>query len=149
MLIDQQQKPSETSQENVQRFSDLLLKSGGLLQNQAKDLVCTTNFMRNLYYQILHYILGKNPTSVQNTIALVQKKDAELKIIEGLHDHDLGHEIHNIHSSENDISNKLGPCRACNGPHFINNCDERTCIRSKPNLNSHIPSKCPRKHHSN
>ena len=30
MLIDQQQKPSETLQEYVQRFSDLLLKSSGL-----------------------------------------------------------------------------------------------------------------------
>ena len=29
-------------------------------------------------------MLGKNPTSVQNTITFAQKKDAELHIIEGL-----------------------------------------------------------------
>ena len=56
-----------------------------------------TNLIRNLHNQKLHYVLGKNPTSVKNAITLVQKNDAELKIIEGLHNHDLGHEIHNIH----------------------------------------------------
>ena len=85
MLIDQQQKPSETLQEYIQRFSDLLLKSSGLSPHQAKDLVHITHFIRNLHNQKLqHYILGKNPTSVQNAIMLVQNKDAELKIIEGL-----------------------------------------------------------------
>ena len=90
MLIDQQQKSSETLQEYVQRFLDLLLKSSRLLPHQAKDLVDITHFIRNLHYQKLHYILGKKPTSVQNTIMLAQKKDGELKTIEGLHNHDLG-----------------------------------------------------------
>ena len=36
MLIDQQQKPSETLQEYVQRLSDLLLKSSGLLPSRPK-----------------------------------------------------------------------------------------------------------------
>ena len=103
MLIDQQQKPSETLQKYVQRFSDLLLKSSGLLPHQAKDLAHITHFIRNLHNQKLqHYILGQNPTSVQNAIMLAQKKDAELKIIEGLHNHDSGHEIHNIYPSWND-----------------------------------------------
>ena len=150
MLIDQQQKLLETLQEYVQRFSDLLLKSSGLLPNQAKDLAHIIHFIRNLYNQKLqHYILGKNPTLVKNAITLVQKKDAELKIIEGLHNHNLGHESHNIHSGWNDKSNKHGPCHACNGLHFIKDCDEKTCLRCKPNVNSHTPSKCPRKCNSN
>ena len=123
MLIDQQQNPSETLQEYVQRFSDLLLKSSGLLPHQAKDLVHITHFIRNLHKQKLqHYILDKNPMS-PNAIMLMQKSDTELKIIEGLHNHDLGHEIHNIYSCQNDKSNKLGPCYACNGPHFSKDCD--------------------------
>ena len=78
MLIDQQQKPSETLQKYVQRFSDLLLKSSGLLPQQAKNLVHITHIIRNLHNQKLqHYILGKYPTSVQDAIMLVQKKDAE------------------------------------------------------------------------
>ena len=47
-------------------------------------------------------MLGKNPTSVQNAITLVQKKDMELCIIEGLHNHDSGHEFNNIYDKEND-----------------------------------------------
>ena len=84
MLIDQQQKPSETLQEYVQRFSVLLLKSSRLLPHQATDLTHITHFIRNLLNQKWqHCVVGKNPTSVQNTITLAQKKDAELKIIEG------------------------------------------------------------------
>ena len=41
-------------------------------------------------------MLGKNPSSVQNAITLAQKKDAELHIIEGLHNHDPEHEINHI-----------------------------------------------------
>ena len=37
MLIDQQQKPAGTLQECVQKFSDLIFKSSGLLPYQAKD----------------------------------------------------------------------------------------------------------------
>ena len=85
MLIDQQQKPLETLQEYVQRFSDHILKSSGLLSYQAKDLAHFMHFIRNVHNQKLqHYILSKNCTSVKNAIMLVQKKDAELKIIEGL-----------------------------------------------------------------
>ena len=47
MLIDQQQKPSETLQEYMQRFSDLLLISNCLLQHQAKDLAHITHFIHN------------------------------------------------------------------------------------------------------
>ena len=98
MLIDQQQKPSETSQEYIKRFSDLLLKSSGLLLHQAKYLVYITHFIRNLHNQKLqHYIFGKNATSVQNIIRLAQKKDAEPKIIEGLYNHDSGHKINNMY----------------------------------------------------
>ena len=106
------------------------------------------HFIRNTHKK-LHYILAKNPTSVQNAITLAQKKNAELKIIEGLHNHDLGHEIHNIYPSWNDKSNKLGPCHTGNCPHIIKDCDKTTCLRCKLNLNSHMPSKCPRKCDSN
>ena len=92
MLIDQQQKPMESLQEYVQRFLDLLLKYSGLLLHQSKDLGHITHFICNLHNQKLqHNMLGKNPISVQNAITLVQKKDVELCIIEGLHYHDLGH----------------------------------------------------------
>ena len=136
-------------QEYIQRFSDLLLKSSGLLPHHAKDLAHITCFIRNLHNQKLHYILGKNPISVQNTITLGQKKDTELKIIQGLHNHDLSHEINNIYPSQIDKPNKIGPCHAYNGPPFIKDCDETMRLRCKPNLDNHMSSKCPRKCHPN
>ena len=77
MLIDQQQKPTWTLQDYVQNFSDLLFKSSGLLPHQAIDLAHITHFIHKFHNQKLqHYVLGKNPTSVQNpiTINLTQKK---------------------------------------------------------------------------
>ena len=90
-------------------------------------------------------MLGKNPTSVQNAITLAQKKDTELCIIEGLHNHDSGHEVNNIYNKQNDTQNNMGPCHACNGPHLIKDCNESICNRCKPNLDNHTPAKCPRK----
>ena len=147
MLIDQQQKPTETLQEYVQKFSDLLLKSSGLLPHQAKDLAHITHFICNLHNQKLqHYVLGKNPTSVQNAITLVQKKDAELCIIEGLHNHDPEHEINNISNKQYQNQNSnTGPCHGCNGPHLIKDCEDSVCKRCKPNLDNHAPARCPRK----
>ena len=75
MLIDQQQRPTDTLQECVQIFSDLLSKSSSILPHQAKDLAHITHFICNLHNQKLqHYVLGKSPTSVQNAITLAQKK---------------------------------------------------------------------------
>ena len=118
MLIDQQQKPTETLQEYIQKFSDLLLKSSGLLMHQAKDLAHITHFICNLHNQKLqHYMLGKNPTSVQNAITLAQKKDAKLCIIEGLHNHGPGQEINNISNKQyENLNSNTGPCHGCNGP---------------------------------
>ena len=82
-------------------------------------------------------------------MTMAQKKDTELKIIESLHNHDLGHEIHNIHAGWNDNPSKLRPCHTCNGPHFIKDCDKTMCLMCKPNDDDHTPSKCPRKSHSN
>ena len=66
MLIDQQQTPSETLQEYVQKFSHPLIISSSLLLHQAQDLAHKTHFICNLHNQSLHhYVLGKNPTSVQ------------------------------------------------------------------------------------
>ena len=60
MLIDQQQTASETLQEYVPRFLDLLLKSSSLPPCQAKDLTHITHFICNLHNQKLqHYLLGK------------------------------------------------------------------------------------------
>ena len=71
MLTNQQQKPSETLQDYMQRFSDLLLKSSRLLLHQVKDLAHITHFIWNLHNQMLqHYVLGKNPTPVQNAFIL-------------------------------------------------------------------------------
>ena len=80
---------------------------------------------------------------------LVQKKDTELKIIEGLHSNDLDQEVHNIHRSQTDKPTNPGTCHTCNGPHFIKVCDDTICLKYKPNLNNHILSKCPRRHPSN
>ena len=45
MLIDQQQRPTDTLQEYVQRFSDLLLKSSSLLNlNLIKLSIAHTEF---------------------------------------------------------------------------------------------------------
>ena len=119
MLFDQQQRAYETLQEYIQRFSDLLLKSSSLLPHQAKDLAHITYFIHNLHNQKLqHYVLGKNPTSVQYAITLALKKDAELHIIEGLHSHDAGHKINNI-ASKQVSKNSIGPCHACNGLHLV------------------------------
>ena len=74
---------------------------------------------------------------------LAQKKDAELRIIEGLHYHDSGHEINNIYPKYYDKSINMGPCHACNGPHLIKDCNEPACGRYKPNLDKDTPSKCP------
>ena len=121
MLIDQQQKPTETQQEYVQKFLDLLLKSSGLLSHQAKYLAHITHFICNLHNQKLqHYVLGKNPTSVQNNIMLAQKKDVELCIIEDLHNHDSGH--FNIFNTQNNNQNNMECCHACNGPHLVKDC---------------------------
>ena len=124
MLIDQQKKPTETLQEYVQRFSDLPLKSSGLLPHQAKDLTHIMHFICNLHNQkVQHYVLGKNLTSVQSAITLAQKMDAELCITEGLNNHDPGHKINHISNKQylGHISNP-GPCHGCSGPHLIRHC---------------------------
>ena len=64
-------------------------------------------------------MLGKHPTSVQNSITLAQKKDVKLCIIEGLYNHDSGHEVNNIYSKQNDNQHNMGPCHACNNPLLI------------------------------
>ena len=75
MLIDQQQTASETLQEYIQRFLDLLLNSSSLLPHQAKDLAHIMHFNCKLHNQKLqHCMLGQNLTSVQNAITLIQKK---------------------------------------------------------------------------
>ena len=147
MLIDQQQRPSETLQEYIQRFSALLLKSSGLLQHQAKDIAHITHFIRNLHNQKLqHYVLGKNPTSVQNAIMLAQKKDAELRIIEGLYNHVSGHKINNIYPKHSNKPIDIEPCHTCNGSHLIKDCNGSTCGMCNLNLDIHAPSMCPRQH---
>ena len=110
MLIDQQQNSSETLQEYVQKFQDLFLKSSGLLPHQANDLAHIMHFICNLHNQKLqHYVLGKNPTSVQNPATLAQKKH-ELCIIEGLHYHDPEHKIYHFSNKQYQIQNSpTGP----------------------------------------
>ena len=71
MLIDQQQKPTETLEEYVPNFWDLLVKSSGLLLHHAKYWAHITYFICNLHYlKLQHYVLGKNFASVKNTITL-------------------------------------------------------------------------------
>ena len=54
-------------------------------------------------------MLGKNPTSAQNSIMLAQNKDAEFCIIKGLHNHDSGHEINNITNNQIAFKTTLDP----------------------------------------
>ena len=127
-------------------FLDPLLQSSGLLLHQAEDLAHITNFICNLHNQKLHdYVLGKNSTSVQNAVMLVQKKDAELCFIEGLHNHDSWHKVNNIYIKQNNNQNSMGPCHVCNGPHLVKDCEESIWKTCKPNLDSYTPARCPKK----
>ena len=121
--------------------------SSSLLLHQAKDLAHITHFICNLHNQKLqHYVLGKYPTSVQNAITLLQKKDAKLCIIEGLHNHDPGHKINNIYNKQHEDQNiNIGPCHACNNPHLIKDCEDSVCKRYRPNLDNHAPARCQEK----
>ena len=76
---------------------------------------------------------------------LAQKKDAELRKIEGLHNHGSGHEINNIYTKHNDKPINVRSCHTCNDPHLIKDCNESTFGKCKPNLDKHTPIKCPRK----
>ena len=69
-------------------------------------------------------MLGKNPSSVQNAIMLEQKRDVEVCIIEGLYNHDSGHEVNTIYNKQNDNQNNIGPCHARNSLHLIKDCNE-------------------------
>ena len=78
-----------------------------------------THLIHGLHNQKLQHVLGKNLTSVQNTITLVQKNDAELCIIEGLHNHNPGYEINHISNKQYQNQNSsTGPCHGCSGPHL-------------------------------
>ena len=99
------------------------------------------HFICNLHTQrIQHYVLGKNPTSVQNTITLA-KKDAELCIIEDLHNHDPEHKTNHISKKKYQSKNSnTGPCHACSGPRLIKDCENLVWKRWKPNLENHDTS---------
>ena len=75
-------------------------------------------------------MLGTNPTSVQNNITLAQKKDAELHIIEALHNQDPVHEINHISNKQyQGQSSNPGPLQCCSGPHLIRDCKNSVCKR--------------------
>ena len=105
------------------------------------------HFICNLYNQKLqHYVLGKNPASVQNAITLAQKKDAELCIIEGLHKHDPEHKINIISYKQYQSQNSnTEPCHGCSGPHLIKDCENSVCKRCKPKLDNHVPARFSRR----
>ena len=119
MLIDQQQTATETLQEIAKIF-----RPATQIQQPTttlgKRVGSITHFICNLHnHKLQHYVLGKNPSSVQKAITLEQKKDAELHIIEGLHSHDSVHDVNNITNKQNDDQNNMGSCHACSGPHLI------------------------------
>ena len=137
MLIDQHQKQTETLQEYIGKNSDLLLQ--WLPTLQVRDLVQITHFTCKFHnLKLQHYVLGKNPNSVQNAITLAQKKDAELHIIEGLYNLNPEHEINNMSNNhyQNQNSN-TGPCHGCSGPHLIKDCKDSVCKWYKPNLDTY------------
>ena len=89
---------------------------------------------------------GKNSTSAQNAVTLVQTKDAEFCIIEGLHNHDPEHEIYNISDKQyQNQSSNTGPCHGYNGPYLIKDCEDSECKRCRPNSDNYAPARCPRR----
>ena len=65
-------------------------------------------------------MLGNIPTSVQNVITLAQKKDADIHITEGLHNHDPENKMNNISNKQYQSQNSnTGLCHGCNDPHVI------------------------------
>ena len=66
-------------------------------------------------------------------------------MIEGLHNHNMEHEINNLTLQQTDRPTSPGPYHMCNCPQFIKDCNEATCLRCKPNLHNHSPDKYPRK----
>ena len=81
---------------------------------------------------------------MQHTIILAQKKDVELCIIEGLHNHDRVHENNHICNNQYQSQNSNpGLCHGCSGPHLVRECKNSVCKRCKPNLDSHVPARCP------
>ena len=90
-------------------------------------------------------MLGKDPTSVQNAITLAQKKDAELHIIEGSHNHDPEHEVYSISNKYYQNQNSdTGPCHGCSGP-YLKDCEIWVHKRCKPNLDNYVPARCPKR----
>ena len=122
-----------------------MLKSSDLLPHQAEDLAHVKHFICKLHNQKLqHYVLVQSPTSVQSTITLAQKEDAEFYIIEGLHNHDPEHEISHISNKEYQGKSSIpGPCHGCSGLHLIRDCEDSVCKRCKLNLDNHAPARCP------
>ena len=91
-------------------------------------------------------MLGKNPTSVHNAITISQKKDDELHIIEGFHNHDPEHKINNISSKQYQSQNSnIGPCHGCSGPHLIKDHENSVCKRCKQNLDNHVLARCTKR----
>ena len=90
-------------------------------------------------------MLGRNPTSLQNAITIVQKGDPELHVIEGLYNHDPEHKINHISNKKyhSQISNS-GPCHGCSVPHLIRDCKNSVCKRCKPDVDNHVPVQCPK-----
>ena len=125
-------------------FKDFQTHSSGLLLHQAKDLAHKMHFICKLHNQKLqHYVLGKTSTSVQNAITLAQKKNAELLIIEGLHNHDPEHKTNQICNKKYQSQNcNLGPCHGCSGPYLIRYCENSACKKCQPNLSNHFPARC-------
>ena len=75
-------------------FQTYSLSTAAYYCAKLKDFAHITHFIHNLHDQKLqHYVLHKNPNSVQNAITLAQKKDAELHIITGVHNDDPEHKL--------------------------------------------------------
>ena len=83
---------------------------------------------------------------MQNAITLAQKEDAELCIIEGIHNLDPEHEINNISNTQyKDQNSNTGPCHGCNGLHLTKDCKNSVCKKCKPILDNDVPARCPRR----
>ena len=89
-----------------------------LTSNKNQLRLCKNTYKNFQIYslnQAAYYGIRVNIWLIQDAITLVQKKDAELCIIEGLHDHDPRHEVNNIYNKQNENQNNMWSFSACNG----------------------------------
>ena len=97
----------------------------------------------------MHFICNVYSKKLQHyAIAFAQKRDNELCIIGGLHNHDPEHKINHISNKQYQDQNSIpGPCHGYGGPHLVRDCENSVCKRGKLSLDTHVPARFPTRKH--